>query len=65
MANRSSLCKGSEESVDHILIYCNKTRMLWIVFLTSFGLVWVFSNLVRNPLLEWKVKGLRKKKRAM
>ena len=33
--------------------------------LSSFGLVWVFPTLVRNLLLEWKVKGLGKNKKVV
>ena len=62
MVNRCILCKEYEESVDHILIHCDKTRELWTVVLSSFGVVWVFPNSVRNLLLEWKIKGLEKKR---
>ena len=31
------------------------------VVLSSFGVVWVFPNSMRNLLLEWKIKGLEKK----
>ena len=64
LVNRCSLCKNSEES-DHILIHCDRTRLLWSMLLTTFGLVWVFLVSVRNPLLEWKFKVLGKKKRAV
>ncbi|RVX08739.1 putative ribonuclease H protein [Vitis vinifera] len=62
MVNRCVLCKENEESTDHILIHCGKTRELWTVVLSSFGVVWVFPNSVRNLLLEWKIKGLEKKR---
>ena len=39
MVNRCSLCKDNKESVDHILIHCDKTRELWTLLLSSFGLV--------------------------
>ena len=42
LVNRCSLCKDSEKSVDHISIHCDRTRQLWILLLTTFGLVWVF-----------------------
>ena len=65
MINRCSLCKVNEESVDHILIPCGKTRELWTLLLSSFELVWVFLASMRNLILEWKVKGLGKKRRVV
>lgn len=65
LVNRCSLCKDSEKSVDHISIHCDRTRQLWILLLTTFGLVWVFPASVKNLFLEWKFKGLGKKKRAI
>ncbi|RVW96061.1 hypothetical protein CK203_027744 [Vitis vinifera] len=62
---RCNLCKEHEESADHILIHCGKKRELWTLLLSSFGVVWVFPASVRNLLLEWKVKGLGKKTRAV
>ena len=62
MVNRCVLCKENEESADHILIHCGKTRELWTLLLYSFGVMWVFPELVRNLLLEWKIKGLEKKR---
>ncbi|RVX01992.1 hypothetical protein CK203_019452 [Vitis vinifera] len=56
MVNRRSPCKDNEESVDHILLHCDKTREFWTLLLTTFGLVWVFPALVRNLLLEWTAK---------
>ena len=52
MVNRCSLCKDSEESANHILIQCDKTRELWTLLLTSFNLVRVFPTSMRNLLLE-------------
>ena len=65
MVNRCSLCKENEESVDHILIHCGKTRELWTLLLSFFGVVWVFPASIRNLLLGWKIKGLGKKRRAV
>ena len=65
MVNRCSLCKDNEESADHILIHCGKTRELWTLLLSSFSLLWVFPASVRNLFLEWKVKGLGKKRRVV
>ena len=65
MVNRCSLCKDNEESMDHILIHCGKTKELWTLLLSSFGMVWVFPASVRNLLMEWKVQGLEKKRRVV
>ena len=64
MVNRCNLCKENEESADHILIHCDKTRKLWNSLLSSFGVIWVFPVSVRNLLGEWKIKGLGKKRKA-
>ena len=32
MINKCSLYKDSEESIDYILIHCDKTRELWCFF---------------------------------
>ncbi|RVW34126.1 hypothetical protein CK203_084378 [Vitis vinifera] len=61
MANRCNLCKENEETVNHILIHCDKTRDLWNLLFSSFGVVWVLPDSVRNLLLEWKTKGMGRK----
>ena len=65
MVNRCILCKENEESADHILIHCGKTRELWTLLLSSFGVMWVFPASVRNLFFKWKIKGLEKKMRAV
>ena len=62
MANRCNLCKENEETANHILIHCGKTRDLWNLLFSSFGVVWVLPDSVRNLLLEWKMKGMGKKR---
>ena len=60
MVNRSNLCKDSEQSADHILIHCAKTRELWTFLLALFGFVWEVS------FYNGKLRGFkRKKKRAV
>ncbi|RVX13715.1 Actin-related protein 5 [Vitis vinifera] len=62
IANRCNLCKENEETANHILIHCGKTRDLWNLLFSSFGVVWVLPDSVRNLLLEWKMKGMGKKR---
>ena len=65
MVNRCILCKDNEESIDHILIHCDKTRVLWTFLLVVFSLKWVFLVSVKNLFLEWKFKELDKKRRIV
>ena len=63
MINRCSLCNDNEESIYHILIHYEKTRVLWSFILVVFMLKWVFLASMRNLLSEWKLKGQDKKRR--
>ena len=44
LANRCYLCLEQEETMDHLLIHCIKTRSLWELLFSLFGVTWV------NPL---------------
>ena len=37
LANRCFLCHSEEETIDHILLHCAKTRSLWELLFTLFG----------------------------
>ena len=37
LANRCYLCQAHEESIDHLLFHCKKTRDVWRLFFTLFG----------------------------
>ena len=52
MINKCSLYKDSEESIDYILIHCDKTRELWCFFFflsVVFGLVCVSILSEKSP----------------
>ena len=51
-----------EESVDHILLHCDKTRTLWEMFFTLFGVQWVLPSSVRATHLGWHGSFVRKKR---
>ena len=69
MVNRCIQCKSIDESTNHILIHCNKTRLLWgffISFLSAiFKIHWVFSQLIKELLIEWKVQDMNKGKKKV
>ena len=49
--NRCFLCKNEEETIDHLLLFCEKTRMLWLLILSLFGVQWVMHSSVKKNLL--------------
>ncbi|KAJ9701721.1 hypothetical protein PVL29_006900 [Vitis rotundifolia] len=53
MANRCFLCLSELETVDHLLLHCVKTRVLWNIVFSLFGVAWVLSCTVKETLLGW------------
>ena len=67
LANRCFLCLSEVETVDHLLLHCVKTRALWNLLLSLFGMAWVLSSSIKETLLGWDGAFLgktRKKARA-
>jgi hypothetical protein len=48
------MCKKSEESIDHLLLYCEVARELWNSLFQLFGVVWVMPQRVRDLLVSWR-----------
>ena len=53
MANRCFLCLFEVETVDHLLLHCVKTRVLWSLIFSPFGVAWVLLCSVKETLLGW------------
>ena len=53
MANMCFLCLSEVEMVDHLLLHCVKTRVLWSLIFSLFGMAWVLSCSVKETLLGW------------
>ena len=64
LANRCFLCLSKEETVDHLLLHCVKTRVLWNLLFSLFGISWTLSCTVKTTLLGWNggFVGKRRKK---
>ena len=64
LANRCFLCLSEEETVDHLLLHCVKTRVLWNLLFSLFGISWTLSGTVKTTLLGWNggFVGKRRKK---
>ena len=58
LANRCFLCQSEEEFIDHILIHCVKTRGLWNLLFSLFGVFWVFPFSVKETFrMIWSFCG--------
>ena len=48
------MCRYSGETMDHLLIHCEKAYQLWCFVLRAFGKSWVFTRKVIDLLFGWK-----------
>ena len=64
LANRCYFCQVEEESIDHLLLHCEKTRALWEMLFTLFGVSWIFPFSVRETLLGWNGFFVGKKRKT-
>jgi hypothetical protein len=53
LINRCEMCKRDEETIDHLLLYCECTQVLWNAFFSRFGLTWAMPCGVANLLQCW------------
>ena len=60
LANRCFLC-CEEETIDHMLVQCEKARLLWQLLLAIVGVSWVFPKSICDSLLSWKGSFVGKK----
>ena len=63
--NRCYVCQMHEELINHILLHCAKTRTLWELFFTLFGVQWMLPASVRETLLGWDGSFVGKKRREV
>ena len=53
LTNRCFLCLSKVETIDHLLLHCAKTRVLWNLLFSRFGVSWILSCSVKKTLLRW------------
>ena len=65
LVNRCYLCQRHEESIDHILLHCVKTKTLWALLFSMFGVLWVLPATVKETLLGWNGSFVGKKRKGV
>ncbi|WJZ99896.1 hypothetical protein VitviT2T_018303 [Vitis vinifera] len=65
LANRCFMCLEKEENINHLLFHCSRTRALWDLLFTLFGVSWVMPFSVRDTLLSWNGYFLGKNRRKV
>ena len=63
--NRCYLCHRHEESIDHILLHCEKARTLWALLFSMFGVQWVLPTTVKEMHLGWNGTFVGKKRKGV
>ena len=48
LGNRCALCKEELESIDQILLHCDKARILWQLVVSIFGIWWIIFEPIRE-----------------
>jgi len=55
--DRCCICKENGESVDHLLLHCDATCVLWNAIFSRFSLFWVMPCRVLNLFACWWTGG--------
>ena len=51
--------------MDHLLLHCSKTRVLWELLFSLFDANWIMSGSMRDMLLGWKGTFVGKKRKKV
>ena len=65
LVNRCYLCQMHEESIDHIILHCLKTRALWEMFFTLFRVSCMLPSSVKSTFLGWIESFVGKKRKEV
>lgn len=60
LVNRCFMCKGEEESIEHILRHCSKERILGQLVFSLLSIAWVLIFFGESTLLSWNSCFVRK-----
>ena len=59
------MCLKNEETIDHLLLHCSKSRTLWELLFTLVRVSWVVPSSIREMLLSWHGSFVGKKRRKV
>ncbi|RVX05596.1 hypothetical protein CK203_027274 [Vitis vinifera] len=65
ITNDVFLCQDYEESIDHLLLHCEKTREVWNLFFTCLECVGCFLPRLGKTLVVWDGAWVGKKRRTV
>ena len=53
LANICFLYEKEEETVDHLLVHCSQTRVIWELLFAIVGVKWVLPLSIRETIISW------------
>ena len=62
LANRCFFCLSEVETINHLLLYCAKTQVLWNLLFALFDVSWILSCSVKETLWQGSFMGKARKK---
>lgn len=63
LTNRCFLCLDFMEFVNHLLLYCTQTWVLWSLLLSLFGISWIMPASMKETLLSWNKQFVGKRRK--
>lgn len=63
LANRSFSYQAKEETFDHLILHSKRTQLLWGFLFVLFGIRWVISASIKDALITWHYRVIRKRQR--
>ncbi|XP_065620529.1 uncharacterized protein LOC136063704 [Quercus suber] len=51
--DRCIMCRSNGETVNHLLLHCEKAYLLWSLVFRTFGISWVLPRSVADTLFGW------------
>ena len=65
LLNRCFICCDVEETIDHFLTHCSKSKVLWDLLFNFFNVLWILHSLVKEVLFGWHGSFVGKKRRRV